>query len=117
MIIFCKEKICGSYTALEVTEVLAELPADRYDLPEQATLHWLNKDLEVCRTPDAGSERFTINADHGVYFLYLDAGRQWLCVKTENGVTGWLKLADYTAEEAWAAFDDLIPNGDENNLY
>ena len=90
---------------------LAELPADRYDLPEQATLHWLNKDLEVCRTPDAGSERFTINADHGVYFLYLDAGRQWLCVKTENGVTGWLKLADYTAEEAWAAFDDLIPNG------
>ena len=90
---------------------LAELPADRYDLPEQATLHWLNKDLEVCRTPDAGSERFTINADHGVYFLYLDAGRQWLCVETENGVTGWLKLADYTAEEAWAAFDDLIPNG------
>ena len=90
---------------------LAELPADRYDLPEQATLHWLNKDLEVCRTPDAGSERFTINADHGVYFLYLDAGRQWLCVETENGVTGWLKLADYTAEEAWATFNDLMPYG------
>ena len=90
---------------------LAEIPTDRYDLPEQAVLHGLNKDLEVCRTPDAGSERFTINADHGVYFLYLDAGRQWLCVETENGVTGWLKLADYTAEEAWAAFDDLIPNG------
>ncbi len=90
---------------------LAEIPADRYDLPEQATLHGLNKDLEVCRTPDVGSERFTINADHGVYFLYLDAGRQWLCVETENGVTGWLKLADYTAEEAWAVFDDLIPNG------
>ena len=90
---------------------LAELPADRYDLPEQATLHWLNKDLEVCRTPDAGSERFTINADHGVYFLYLDAGRQWLCVKTENGVTGWLKLADYTYEEAWAIFNDLMPYG------
>ena len=90
---------------------LAEIPADRYDLPEQAVLHGLNKDLEVCRTPDAGSERFTINADHGVYFLYLDAGRQWLCVETENGVTGWLKLADYTAEEAWATFNDLIPNG------
>ena len=90
---------------------LAELPADRYDLPEQATLHWLNKDLEVCRTPDAGSERFTINADHGVYFLYLDAGRQWLCVETENGVTGWLKLADYTYEEAWATFNDLMPYG------
>ena len=90
---------------------LAEIPADRYDLPEQSTLHWLNKDLEVCRTPDAGSERFTINADHGVYFLYLDAGRQWLCVETENGVTGWLKLADYTAEEAWATFNDLMPYG------
>ena len=90
---------------------LAEVPTDRYDLPEQAVLHGLNKDLEVCRTPDAGSERFTINADHGVYFLYLDAGRQWLCVETENGVTGWLKLADYTAEEAWATFNDLIPNG------
>ena len=90
---------------------LAEIPADRYDLPEQSTLHWLNRDLEVCRTPDAGSDRFTINADHGVYFLYLDAGRQWLCVETENGVTGWLKLADYTAEEAWATFNDLIPNG------
>ena len=90
---------------------LAELPADRYDLPEQSALHWLNKDLEVCRIPDAGSERFTINADHGVYFLYLDAGRQWLCVETENGVTGWLKLADYTAEEAWATFNDLMPYG------
>ena len=90
---------------------LAEIPADRYDLPEQSTLHGLNKDLEVCRTPDAGSERFTINADHGVYFLYLDAGRQWLCVETENGVTGWLKLADYTAEEAWATFNDLMPYG------
>jgi len=90
---------------------LAEIPADSYDLPEQSTLHWLNRDLEVCRTPDAGSERFTINADHGVYFLYLDAGRQWLCVETENGVTGWLKLADYTAEEAWATFNDLMPNG------
>ena len=90
---------------------LAELPADRYDLPEQAVLHGLNKDLEVCRTPDAGSERFTINADHGVYFLYLDAGRQWLWVETENGVTGWLKLADYTYEEAWATFNDLMPYG------
>ena len=90
---------------------LAEIPTDRYDLPGQAVLHGLNKDLKVCRTPDAGSERFTINADHGVYFLYLDAGRQWLCVETENGVTGWLKLADYTAEEAWATFNDLIPNG------
>ena len=90
---------------------LAEIPTDRYDLPEQSTLHGLNKDLEVCRTPDAGSERFTINADHGVYFLYLDAGRQWLCVETENGVTGWLKLADYTYEEAWATFNDLMPYG------
>ena len=90
---------------------LAEVPTDRYDLPEQAVLHGLNKDLEVCRTPDAGSERFTINADHGVYFLYLDAGRQWLCVETENGVTGWLKLADYTYEEAWATFNDLMPYG------
>ena len=90
---------------------LAELPADRYDLPKQSTLHGIRKDLEVCRTPDAGSERFTINADHGVYFLYLDAGRQWLCVETENGVTGWLKLADYTAEEAWDTFNDLMPNG------
>ena len=90
---------------------LAELPADRYDLPEQSTLHGIRKDLEVYRTPDAGSERFTINADHGVYFLYLDAGRQWLCVETENGVTGWLKLADYTAEEAWDTFNDLMPNG------
>ena len=90
---------------------LAEIPTDRYDLPEQAVLHGLNKDLEVCRTPDAGSERFTINADHGVYFLYLDAGRQWLCVETENGVTGWLKLEDYTAEEAWATFNDLMPYG------
>ena len=90
---------------------LAEIPTDRYDLPEQAALHGLNKDLEVCRTPDAGSERFTINADHGVYFLYLDAGRQWLCVETENGVTGWLKLADYTYEEAWAIFNDLMPYG------
>ena len=90
---------------------LAEIPADRYDLPEQAVLHGLNKDLEVCRTPDAGSERFTINADHGVYFLYLDAGRQWLCVETENGVTGWLKLADYTYKEAWATFNDLMPYG------
>ena len=90
---------------------LAEIPADRYDLPEQSTLHWLNRDLEVCRTPDAGSERFTINADHGVYFLYLDAGRQWLCVETENGVTGWLKLADYTYEEALATFNDLMPYG------
>ena len=90
---------------------LAEIPTDRYDLPEQAVLHGLNKNLEVCRTPDAGSERFTINADHGVYFLYLDAGRQWLCVETENGVTGWLKLADYTYEEAWATFNDLMPYG------
>ena len=90
---------------------LAEIPTDRYDLPEQAVLHGLNKDLEVCRTPDAGSERFTINADHGVYFLYLDAGRQWLCVETENGVTGWLKLADYTYEEAWATFNDLMLYG------
>ena len=90
---------------------LAEIPTDRYDLPEQAALHGLNKDLEVCRTPDAGSERFTINADHGVYFLYLDAGRQWLCVETENGVTGWLKLADYNYEEAWATFNDLMPYG------
>ena len=90
---------------------LAEIPTDRYDLPEQAVLHGLNKDLEVCRTPDAGSERFTINADYGVYFLYLDAGRQWLCVETENGVTGWLKLADYTYEEAWATFNDLMPYG------
>ena len=90
---------------------LAEIPTDRYDLPEQAVLHGLNKDLEVCRHPESGSERFTINADHGVYFLYLDAGRQWLCVETENGVTGWLKLADYTAEEAWATFNDLMPYG------
>ena len=90
---------------------LAEIPTDRYDLPGQAVLHGLNKDLEVCRTPDAGSERFTINADHGVYFLYLDAGRQWLCVETENGVTGWFKLADYTYEEAWATFNDLMPYG------
>lgn len=90
---------------------LSEIPADRYDLPEQSALHWLNKDLEVCRTPDAGSERFTINADHGVYFPYLDAGRQWLCVETENGVTGWLKLADYTYEEALATFNDLMPYG------
>ena len=90
---------------------LSEIPADRYDLPEQSALHGLNKDLEVCRTPDAGSERFTINADHGVYFPYLDAGRQWLCVETENGVTGWLKLADYTYEEALATFNDLMPYG------
>ena len=90
---------------------LAELPADRYDLPEQSTLHGIRKDLEVYRTPDAGSEHFTISADHGVYFRYLDAGRQWLCVETENGVTGWLKLADYTAEEAWDTFNDLMPNG------
>ena len=90
---------------------LAEIPADRYDLPEQAVLHGLNKDLEVYRTPDAGSERFTINADHGVYFRYLNADRQWLCVETENSVTGWVKLADYTAEEAWATFDELMPNG------
>ena len=90
---------------------LAEIPADRYDLPEQSTLHWLNKDLEVCRTPDAGSERFTVSTDHGVYLRYLDGSRQWLCVETENGVTGWLKLADYTAEEAWATFNDLIPYG------
>ena len=90
---------------------LAEIPADRYDLPEQSTLHWLNKDLEVCRTPDAGSERFTVSTDHGVYLRYLDGSRQWLCVETENGVTGWLKLADYTAEEAWATFNDLMPYG------
>ena len=90
---------------------LAEIPADRYDLPEQSTLHWLNKDLEVCRTPDAGSERFTVSTDHGVYLRYLDGSRQWLCVETENGVTGWLRLADYTAEEAWATFNDLMPYG------
>ena len=90
---------------------LAEIPTDRYDLPEQAALHGLNKDLEAYRDPDVSSERFTINADHGVYFLYLDAGRQWLCVETENGVTGWLKMADYTAEEAWDTFNDLMPNG------
>ena len=90
---------------------LAELPTDRYDLPEQATLHGIRKDLEVCRTPDAGSEHFTISADHGVYFRYLDGSRQWLCVETENSVTGWLKLADYTAEEAWDTFNDLMPNG------
>ena len=90
---------------------LAEIPADRYDLPEQSTLHWLNKDLEVCRTPDAGSERFTVSTDHGVYLRYLDGSRQWLCVETENGVTGWLKLADYTAEETWATFNDLMPYG------
>ena len=90
---------------------LAEIPTDRYDLPEQAALHGLNKDLEAYRDPDVSSERFTINADHGVYFLYLDAGRQWLCVETENGVTGWLKLADYTYEEAWATFNDLMPYG------
>ena len=90
---------------------LAEIPADRYDLPEQSTLHWLNKDLEVCRTPDAGSERFTVSTDHGVYLRYLDGSRQWLCVETENGVTGWLKLADYTYEEAWATFNDLMPYG------
>ena len=90
---------------------LAEIPADRYDLPEQSTLHWLNKDLEVCRTPDAGSERFTVSTDHGVYLRYLDGSRQWLCVETENGVTGWLKLADYTYEEAWVTFNDLMPYG------
>ena len=90
---------------------LAELPTDRYDLPEQATLHGIRKDLEVCRTPDAGSEHFTISADHGVYFRYLDGSRQWLCVETENSVTGWLRLADYTAEEAWDTFNDLMPNG------
>ena len=90
---------------------LAEIPADRYDLPEQSTLHWLNKDLEVCRTPDVGSERFTVSTDHGVYLRYLDGSRQWLCVETENGVTGWLKLADYTYEEAWAIFNDLMPYG------
>ena len=90
---------------------LAEIPADRYDLPEQATLHWINKDLEVCRTPNTDSQRFTINADHGVYFRYLDASRQWLCVETENSVTGWLRLADYTAEEAWDTFQNLMPNG------
>ena len=90
---------------------LAEIPADRYDLPEQSTLHWLNKDLEVCRTPDVSSERFTVSTDHGVYLRYLDGSRQWLCVETENGVTGWLKLADYTAEEAWATFNDLMPYG------
>ena len=90
---------------------LAEIPADRYDLPEQAALHGLNKDLEVCRTPDVSSERFTVSTDHGVYLRYLDGSRQWLCVETENGVTGWLKLADYTAEEAWATFNDLMPYG------
>ena len=90
---------------------LAEIPADRYDLPEQSTLHWLNKDLEVCRTPDAGSERFTVSTDHGVYLRYLDGSRQWLCVETDNGAKGWLRLADYTAEEAWATFNDLMPYG------
>ena len=90
---------------------LAEIPADRYDLPEQSTLHWLNKDLEVCRTPDAGGERFTVSTDHGVYLRYLDGSRQWLCVETDNGVRGWLRLADYTAEEAWATFNDLMPYG------
>ena len=60
----------------------------------------------------AGDPRQTFVAKSTkMVFLYLDAGRQWLCVETENGVTGWLRLADYTAEEAWATFNDLMPYG------
>ena len=80
-------------------------------MPDFNTLHSLTRDIEVYRDPDVSSERFTVSTDHGVYLRYLDGSRQWLCVETENGVTGWLKLADYTAEEAWATFNDLMPYG------
>ena len=88
---------------------LEEVAADRYELPEQDTAHWLNREIEVYETP--GSGRFTIPMEHSVYLQCLDSTRQWLCVETENGVTGWLKLADYTAEEAWTTFQGLMPNG------
>ena len=90
---------------------LQQVPADRYVLPDYNTLHSLTRDIEVYRDPDVSSERFTVSTDHGVYLRYLDGSRQWLCVETDNGVTGWLRLADYTAEEAWATFNDLMPYG------
>lgn len=90
---------------------LEEVPADHYALPDSNTLHSITRDIEVCRDPNTDSEKFTISTDHGVYLRYLDGSRQWLCVETENGVRGWLRLADYTAEEAGATFNDLMPNG------
>ena len=91
--------------------LLQQVPVERYVLPDFNTLHSLTRDIEVYRDPEVSSERFTISTDHGVYLRYLDGSRQWLCVENENGVTGWLKLADYTAEEAWATFNDLMPYG------
>ena len=91
--------------------LLQHVPVERYVLPDFNILHSLTRDIEVYRDPEVSSERFTISTDHGVYLRYLDSGRQWLCVETENGVTGWLRLADYTAEEAWATFNDLMPYG------
>ena len=90
---------------------LQQVPADRYVLPDFNTLHSLTRDIEVYRDPDVSSERFTVSTDHGVYLRYLDGSRQWLCVETDDGAKGWLRLADYTAEEAWATFNDLMPYG------
>ena len=91
--------------------LLQQVPVERYVLPDFNTLHSLTRDIEVYRDPEVSSERFTISTDHGVYLWYLDGSRQWLCVETDNGVRGWLRLADYTAEEAWATFNDLMPYG------
>ena len=91
--------------------LLQQVPVERYVLPDFNTLHSLTRDIEVYRDPEVSSERFTISTDHGVYLRYLDGSRQWLCVETDNGVRGWLRLADYTAEEAWATFNDLMPYG------
>ena len=90
---------------------LQQVPAGRYVLPDFNTLHSLTRDIEVYRDPEASSERFTVSTDHGVYLRYLDGSRQWLCVESDNGAKGWLRLADYTAEEAWATFNDLMPYG------
>ena len=90
---------------------LQQVPADRYVLPDFNTLHSLTRDIEAYRDPEVSSERFTVSTDHGVYLRYLDGSRQWLCVETDDGAKGWLRLADYTAEEAWATFNDLMPYG------
>ena len=90
---------------------LQQVPVDRYVLPDFNTLHSLTRDIEVYRDPEVSSERFTVSTDHGVYLRYLDGSRQWLCVETDDGAKGWLRLADYTAEEAWATFNDLMPYG------
>lgn len=53
-----------------------------------------------------------MNCRIGITCGCLDSTRQWLGLETENGVTGWLRLADYTREDAEKIFLDLMTADD-----